>query len=948
MKKINKTIIILFMIMSTLLLMCLLLGCDFVSYVDTANTQTVSEEIVVLRKSYEDKLYAATAEIKFRDKEQKLFDYAMQDAINELNECISEDELNKVYDKHFAIIDEIKTDEEYLEEEETAAINAYRTAVVTQAEKSYDKSKYGSEQVTYLNAVFAEFKDGILQTDDTEEMDALLQNFYFDIHKENEILTLIDYADITKYDESQKTALTEILNACIESIRGCDKDEAISGAQELYKYAIYKIDTVNKIKEYVDLTLYRKEQVNEIEKIKDEYIALAEKATSKTESDNVFREYQITLYNIPTDELLYNEELNILKEELYNALTDSYKLSYYDESQTITVNQLFQQYLEMAASVTQKEDVLSQYIIIRNRLDSVKTKEDIAEEERIKLIEELYTDLLNRVEQNADGLDKNVILRRAQQAYADMKDRVSLSGVREVYIASMHDISPRYALRFDLQEYNNEVYYRESEKKEVDLIKKEYLSRMTDSMSIDETRSIFEEAKRAIDVIKTNDDLWNDSVEAFRTELHSRYGDAILEEPRSLIEANDYSELANIIDYYAFYQLSVDEFVCDTFRVKLNFEHNDAWTELVNVYWYCELIRTAVGIDAYFENNSDYLVFILTPYNFASTTNDIPNVKKTDSLVEFDSDKSQFVSRSEDFDDFGYYSYARTIKVWNSQQLWYALEHEYIPVCVPDSPAEKVINRAKEILRDIIMEGMTEEEKIFQIYTWFGRNGRYDSNYKKHSDNAELSCQMRSYHVEGALFDKLGICYSYAKAFLLLARIEGVETYYIFGSNGSDKIDYNVTQHGYNYFKVNNNWFLCDPVRSFWGSPSDRMATYEYFMLPAINYHDRFLGITKICVHKDIDKLILDEAYVDWSIYQSFKVNNANAFVTDVSDLKVKISNFIDGTTACFSLFCDKGNIDSVVDYLISYCQEYNFNYNIVKLADNAVAEILVIKEENS
>ena len=94
--------------------------------------------------------------------------------------------------------------------------------------------------------------------------------------------------------------------------------------------------------------------------------------------------------------------------------------------------------------------------------------------------------------------------------------------------------------------------------------------------------------------------------------------------------------------------------------------------------------------------------------------------------------------------------------------------------------------------------------------------------------------------------------------------------------------------------------------------------------------------------------MILDEAYVDWSIYQSFKVNNANAFVTDVSDLKVKISNFIDGTTACFSLFCDKGNIDSVVDYLISYCQEYNFNYNIVKLADNTVAEILVIKEENS
>lgn len=947
MKKIKKTII-LFMIMSTLLLMCSLLGCDFVSYVDTANTQTVSEEIIVLRKSYVDKLYAATAEIKFRDKEQKLFDYAMQDAINELNECISEDALNKVYDKHFAIIDEIKTDEEYLKEEETAAIIAYRTAVVTQAEKNYDKSKYGSEQVTYLNAVFEEFKDGILQTNDTEEMDALLQNFYFDIHKENEILTLIDYANVTKYDESQKTALTEILNSCIESIRGCDNDEAISGAQDLYKYAIYKIDTVNKIKEYVDLTLYRKEQVNEIEKITDEYIALSEKATSKTESDNAFREYQITLYNIPTDEMLYSEELSEIKEKLVGSLTNTYKFSNYRESEGLAVKELLEEFQNLLEDYTKKEDVLFQYVSTKIQLDTVKTAKVLDEEDRLNLIEELYIDLKNKAETYEGDEDKNTILSKVEKAYEDMLDRVSQEGVQAVYGATLIEIVPQLAIRHELQEYKSAVYYRENEQNQVDSIKEEYTGMINDEISIQEARELLQEAKKAIDVIKTNDDLWNDSVEAFRTELHSLYGEAILEEPRSLIEANDYSELANIIDYYAFYQLSADEFVCDTFRVKLNFEHNNAWTELVNVYWYCELIRTAVGIDAYFENNSDYLVFMLTPYNFASTTNDIPNVKKTDSLVEFDSDKSQFISRPEDFDDFGYYSYARTIKVWNSQQLWYALEHEYIPVCAPDSPAEKVMNRAKEILRDIIMEGMTEEEKIFQIYTWFGRNGRYDSNFKKYSDNAELSCQMRSYHVEGALIDKLGVCYSYAKAFLLLTRIEGLEVYYVFGPNGGSIIDYTASVHGHNYLKLNNNWYLCDPVRSFLVSPSHKMATYEYFMLPALQYRTNFSGVTKICVHKDIDKLILDEAYVDWSIYQSFKVNNANAFVTDVSDLKVKISNFIDGTIACFSLFCDKGNIDSIVDYLISYCQEYNFEYNIVKLADNAVAEILVIKEENS
>lgn len=947
MKKFKVISTIIFLILSLSFVACFCAGCDFIQYVEKSdNSQIISDEVKLLQENYVDKLYAVTSEIKYRENEQKIFDYALQDAVNELYECRSETQLKQVYEKHLTAIGKIKTDDEYSAEEEANAISAYRVAVLGNAEKSYDKQKYSQEQITYFDTVFSTFSGELFETNDREEMNELLQKFYFDVHKEDEILSLINYADISVYEESQKKLLTDKLNKCKVDIRSCIDEECIDGIKDVYKFEVYKRDTVKKLNEYVDLALYRDGQAAQIKLILKEQLNLAEEAETKVEEDNIFREYQIVVYNIPTDEMLYTEELEELKDELNASLGNTYKLSFYREDEGLTVQAELESFQELLETIKKKEDVLSQYLLVKSRLDSVKTAKELDEEDRVNLIEELYVQIQGEIDKNISDADRDTYLAKSELVYSAMYDRVSLDGVRQEYQLFVKEISGATIgyLRNELIEFNSTIFYRENEQNQVEALKEEYLAKFADDIEIDDAKALLQEAKDAIGVIKTNDDLWNDSVEEFRADLKSLYGDAILEEPRSLTEANDYSELAKIIDYYAFYQLSGTEFVCDTFRVKLNFAHNDAWTELFNVYWYCELIRTAAGMETVFECG-DYFVVKLIPYNFASVSNIKSSVKRFESAVEFDSDKSKLTARSADFDDFAYYKYSRTINVWNSQQLWYALEHEYVPICKPDSSAEQVMNRAKEILREIIKEGMSDEEKIFQIYTWFGKTGQYDWKYQQNGQDEELSCQLRSYHIEGALFDSFSVCYGFAKTFLLLSRLEGLDVYYVFGPN-SRGIDYNVSVHGHNYIKLNGNWYVCDPVRSFLVSPNFSMPTYEFFMLPAIKYRVNFFETT-IYVHKDIDELIKSEAYLDWSKCQSLKIKNISAYINDLNDIKDKAEIIMDGTNLRLSIFCKADIVDDVIDYLIAFNNENQYNYDISKLkwADAAVSEIFIMKD---
>ena len=925
MKKIKITLTILIVAVIASVTACFFGGCDFIKYVEkTDNNTAISKEMEELQSEYVDKLLSVTSQTEYRDTERKIFEYAVLDAENELRECRSEEDLKRVYEKHLAIIGNIKTDEEYTREEEENAVKAYRSAVLTQARESYDKSKYIESQVTYLDGVFATFSNHIEGTDDKDEMTALLQGFYFDLNKENEISALINYVDVSDYEEVQKDILTAVLDKCTEDIRDCTAEEEIAEIKSVYVFEVYKQNTVKKLKEYVDLQLYREEQAEEIKTILSEHLNLAEKAANAVEADNVFREYQIAVYDVPTDETLYAEELDKLKEELNSALSDTYKLSLYRENEGRAVQDLLQFFQSSLSAIAKKEDVLSQYLLVKNRLDCIKTASELDAEERVNLIEELYVQIKEKIENSIEEADKEEYYIKAEAVYSVMCDRISLEGIRQEYRAFVKEIAGATIgyVRDELNEFNSDVFYREREAEEVNAIKEEYLQLITDDLELEAAKSILQEAKDKISEVKTNDDLWNDSVAEFRAALQTLYGDAVLEEPRSLTEANDRYELADIIDYYAYYQLSGTEFVCDAFRVKLNFGHDDAESEINGVYWQCELLRSGAGIYGQLEQ-SHYLVLHLIPYNLASMSNreTTARIENRKSLIEYKGE-GQTTARGVDFDDFPYKSYTKQIKgIWSTQQLWYALEHEYNPVCVAGSPAEQTLSKAKDILRGIVREGMSEEEKIFNIYSWFGDNVQYDYQYSNGFYQSVLerfpeAATSKAFHAEGALIDGLAVCEGYAKSYLLLLRLEGIESYRIVMStavrsriipnaNGEKFYENYLVGYGSHAFvgiKMSDGLlYYSDAEQSFASEAHQELLMLQQFMVPS-SLFTGYWGGTFL-------KPDIAEGSAYWSGYENLYLGSVSLFVHNKEELTALADiikeQFADNSDVCISIYCD-------------------------------------------
>lgn len=284
--------------------------------------------------------------------------------------------------------------------------------------------------------------------------------------------------------------------------------------------------------------------------------------------------------------------------------------------------------------------------------------------------------------------------------------------------------------------------------------------------------TIFNGVKNDLDDVLTNEEAWEKEDLDFFTTLNTLYGDDVLIPSGSLIEADDYFELAKIIDYYAFYQLDSESFVRDTFRVKLNWSSEKIPTLLKAMRnEYCELAKYAVDTEAWYEN--DYLVIKLIPYDFGSLHHEGSydfNLHDCNVVYSDGSDTSGRTSRGPLFNDFAYLSYSHSVKVWNTQQLWYALEHNYVPICKEGSIAEYVFNHAKEVLIDIIQEGMSEEEKMFTIYTWIAKNIAYSSV------DFNALWYMASYP-EGAFVDGFVKCRGFAKLYLIMLKIEGFDAH---------------------------------------------------------------------------------------------------------------------------------------------------------------------------
>lgn len=177
--------------------------------------------------------------------------------------------------------------------------------------------------------------------------------------------------------------------------------------------------------------------------------------------------------------------------------------------------------------------------------------------------------------------------------------------------------------------------------------------------------------------------------------------------------------------------------------------------------------------------------------------------------------------RSEDFDGFKINNVAKTLTVKTSTQLVYAIEQGFKPECEPGSSAEKMYEKAKAVLKKICTDEMTDIQKLRAIYEWIIINVNYDNIafQKSYEISAIQTRQYNSWYIEGVFDSGLAVCEGYAKAFLLMAKIEGIPTIFVTGN-----------RHAWNKVYLNGNWYGIDATHGDSGVSGKEALSYEQFL----------------------------------------------------------------------------------------------------------------------
>lgn len=163
-------------------------------------------------------------------------------------------------------------------------------------------------------------------------------------------------------------------------------------------------------------------------------------------------------------------------------------------------------------------------------------------------------------------------------------------------------------------------------------------------------------------------------------------------------------------------------------------------------------------------------------------------------------------------------SLTRTMVVTTTNELYLAVAMGYKPL-FPDRAegeeptiAEVVYLKAREVLQTIISDKMTQQEKALAIYEWLSINVTYDykivavAGQTGYQDTTAYNC----FYLEGVFIDKLAVCDGIAKAYNLLANMEGIVSTKIVGEASG-------IGHAWNTIFLDGKWYVVDAT---WGSES--------------------------------------------------------------------------------------------------------------------------------
>lgn len=983
-------------IVKSLLIMLIILplfsSCDFVEWIPNNDFDLSSE-----KDEYCNKLKEISWVEAYDEEERTLYLEYLIEGQSKINEAETYDEIVIIYEKYFNLISNLKTSEEYTYELANTKTHYLELLNSISKEDNYYEDEllmykayieYGTSTINNINVNNIAIFDKIIETFEGYILDIKTKAEYkqeeiaLQEKKANYINQIDNLIDIENYRDKEKELINNhILNAenlinSLLDINDSNFDKILEAYKKLFQdiktdeqyleeeliiLNTYKELNINIIEKYCDFDIYRIEEQNLIREYINTYSNLITGSTDSITIDNYVREFKIKVYSLKTDSEYYQEELTSLINDSILYIKSYVNINDYRPEEKIILNQVYNTYPELCNTITTKEDIDVVQNVYVELIKTLKTDKQYYQEELNQMINDYYSSLLNELDTSNMGDEEVEEYYNYCQNIKDEMNKMDTKEnvlsyynevVKDMYIlgAQLGDLASlekyKSIIEIEVNNYLSIDLYREEERNDISSILNNYKKELSSNNNYDDINSLTTEVKLKLDNVLSNNELWLLEDKQFLEDLTELFGTNILEKPKSLTEASNYTELANIIDYYAFYQLDSTSFVRNKFRVKLNYKYNTAEYEKNEVYWYCSLISGAVGIDAYFDIDDDYIVFELIPYDFASISNrnSTSYLNKKDYLCDFDSNAT--LVRSADFDDFNYRKNSKAVVVWNSQQLMFALEHDYVPLPVEGSTAELLLNVSKDILREIIKDDMDDIEKIFRIYEWTSNNIQYDYqayNYNNSSDMNKYPCEnyskLNSVQLEGGLLDGLCICSGYTKTYLTLLKIEGITAKRIIarshglkGINTINSRDYGGGGFGFHefiYIEINGKWYYSDPERAC--LEENGIYHSNFYLLTSVNYQN--YGFTIEFNDMNFSDSIYNDVY-DKIIYNNINRNDYESMIKLFADSNLSNSEI--------SMILSSETAKTIIEDIISNYNNLNYivHYNSKK---KDICELIII-----
>ena len=381
-------------------------------------------------------------------------------------------------------------------------------------------------------------------------------------------------------------------------------------------------------------------------------------------------------------------------------------------------------------------------------------------------------------------------------------------------------------------------------------------------------------------------------------------------------------ELVAWVEYIQFYNITT------RYPLNLSFSHSGIMAT----------IEKAVDLSIYPSNASTAWTSD-GKYGRVFIDTDSPNYRSNEyNLKVADQDKSetyvqqQFAyaignvdTRAENYENFNIYKVVQTLEVDTTNQLVYALEVGLKPVCKAGSPAEAMMNKAKQVLRDICADSMDDVTKLRAIYEWLILNVSYDHEAANLAVSNHIAWEeYDAWYIEGVFNNGKAVCDGIAKAFLVLARLENIATIRISGLSAEG------LGHAWNKVYVDGKWFGVDATHGDIGVSSGssglEVLSYANFMFTDAfkeSGDEPYYATDYLSIKAETEYNIYDEvSYTYESSQFDWYINTQAEYLKALQYVKSKINNST--TTYCVvELAIDKSLTYSNLE---SYASMYGFN----------------------